>query len=122
MTYKEREAQALDALIASFFHISSEDAVGNVDDPTVLDDDDRKAIDGLGDDLIDRLIAKKETGGGAKDVCGPPIWTESLGPASVSPDIMALHRGDEDLPQDVIDEIEQHRRELLEDEEADFEE
>jgi len=122
MTYKEREEQALDALIASFFHISSEDAVGNVDDPAVLDDDDRRAIEGLGDDLIDRLIAKKESGGGAEAVCDPPPWTEAPGSIPVSPDIMALHRGDDDLPQDVIDEIEQHRRELLADEEADFEE
>lgn len=122
MTYKEREEQALDALIASFFHISSEDAVGNVDDPSVLDDDDRKAIEGLGDDLIDRLLAKKEAGDESEDVRGDPHWTDAPGPISVSPDIMALHRGDDDLPQDVLDEIEQHRRELLEDEEADFEE
>lgn len=122
MTYREREEQALDALIASFFHISSEDAVGNVDDPAVLDDDDRKAIKGLGDDLVDRLIAKRESRGGAKDIREPHPLIEDPGSISVSPDIMALHRGDDDLPQDVIDEIEQHRRELLEDEEAEFEE
>ena len=95
-------------------------AVGSVDDPSVLDAEDRKAIDGLGDDLIDRLIARREAGDDR--TCEPPSWTEAPGAISVSPDIMALHRGDDDLPQDVLDEIEQRRRELLEDEEADFEE
>ncbi|WZO97339.1 hypothetical protein EP7_004364 [Isosphaeraceae bacterium EP7] len=120
MTYREREERALDALIASFFHISSEDAVGNVDDPSVLDAEDRKAIDGLGDDLVDRLIARREAG--EEGPVAPPSWIEAPGPVTISPDIMALHRGDDDLPQDVLDEIEQHRRELLEDEEVDFEE
>lgn len=58
MIDREREDQALDALIASF---CIEDDVDQtvLDDPSVLTDEDRKAIDALGDDLIDRFLTKE---------------------------------------------------------------
>lgn len=44
---REREEQALDALIASFFHISSEDDCIPLDDPPILSDEDRQALESL---------------------------------------------------------------------------
>jgi len=87
MATKQQEEAALDALIASFFHISSEDDLPEVD-VSILDDADRAALDALGDDLVDRLLAQREA-------------------AKV------------DIPPDVIAELEQHRRDLIADEELD---
>jgi hypothetical protein len=53
----ERENEALDALIASFFLVDEGDVLIPLNDPAILTAEDRAALDALGDDLIDRLIA-----------------------------------------------------------------
>jgi hypothetical protein len=59
-----REDEALDALIASFYVVDPDDLV-SLDDPSILTEEDRKAIDALGDDLIDRLLAKAQESDGS---------------------------------------------------------
>ena len=54
----KREEFALDALIASFFHVDEGDELIALDDPAILSEADRKAIEALGDDLVDRLLEK----------------------------------------------------------------
>jgi hypothetical protein len=61
------ENVALDALIASFNvlgHDSDPDDQVPPDDPAILSDEDRAAIAGLGDDLVDRLLAAQQREGG----------------------------------------------------------
>lgn len=55
---------ALDALIASFHVIGPRDDPIPLDDPAILSDADRAAIEGLGDDLVDRLLAAQKREGG----------------------------------------------------------
>jgi hypothetical protein len=56
----EREEAALDALIASFHILGPGDELIPLDDPAILSDEDRAAIAALGDDLVDRLVARHE--------------------------------------------------------------
>ncbi len=117
---ERREERALDALAASFFHISSEDEPDAPDDPEILDEADRRALEGLGDDLVDRLLAGERPGARLPPAGGFTEWT-APGTAGMPPEIVALHRGDELLTPEVLEELERHRRELLADEGADFE-
>lgn len=57
MTNPDREDHALDALIASFYMVGDEPEPIALDDPAILSDEDRAALDslGTGDELIERL-------------------------------------------------------------------
>lgn len=79
----DRENEALNLLIASFFTISDGDDIAPLDDPAILSEEDHRAIDALGDDLVDRLLARSTA----------------------------------DIPPDVLAELEQHRRDLIAEEE-----
>ena len=116
---EEREEQALDALSASFICGATDEARVPVDDPAILDEDDLRALEALGEDLVDRLLA-----GQTRPATGTPElptpWA-NVGPLIVPPEVTALHRGDELTPE-ALEELERHRRELLEDELEDCEE
>jgi len=55
----ERENHALDALIASFHVFEDYPDDIPLDDPSILTEEDRKALEALGYDLIDRLVAQR---------------------------------------------------------------
>ena len=57
----QAEEAALDALIASFFVISDGDEFIPLDDPEILSAEDHTALAALGDDLVDRLVARSQS-------------------------------------------------------------
>jgi hypothetical protein len=117
---EEREEQALDALSASFIGGATDEASIPLDDPAILDEDDLRALDALGDDLVDRLLAGQTSS--SAHVTEPPVPWASTETFVLPPEMTALHRGDELLTPEALEELERHRRELLEDEFEDCEE
>lgn len=117
---ENREEQALDALTASFFHIGAEDKLDPLDDPEILDEATRQALAALGDDLVDRLLEAEQPEGNAAPG-GSASW-DGAGVFALPPEIAALHRGDEFLTPEALEELERHRRELLEDDDDEWEE
>lgn len=107
----EREERALEALIVAAFHLSPEDPT-SFDDPHVLSEEDRQALDALGPDLIDRVL---------KGQPAPrPARKGTVSPApQLRPEAAALHRGDEQLTPGAEEEIERQRRKLLSGDEHD---
>lgn len=75
----DRENEALDAMIASFHVLGDGDAQVPLDDPAILSEADREALDALGDGLVDRLL----DGAGAMDRHVSPV---SPRPWSTRPD------------------------------------
>ena len=119
---EDREDLAIDALIASFSHISEGDELVPLDDPAILSDEDHKALAALGDDLVQRLLAKSQSVEPPPQVRYlPPSWSD-VGSLPAAPEFFAMHRGDEHLTDDADDELERKGRELLEDDDDDTEE
>lgn len=48
--------EELDMLVASFFCITEDDEPEDIGDLEILTDEDRSALNALGDDLVDRLL------------------------------------------------------------------
>jgi len=117
---EKREEQALDALTASFFHIGAEDKLEPLDDPEILDEATREALLALGDDFVDRLLEAERSPNSA--VPAPAGSWDGAGVFAVPPEMAALHRGDEFLTPEALEELERHRRELLEDDDDGWEE
>lgn len=117
--YENREEQAIDALVASFFSISPEEEPEPVDDLDVLDEADRKALVALGDDLVDRLLSADKPRSLPPVPPSPPGFSSSIGyfPGSTNmpPEMTSLHRGDDELTESAKEELERRRREILED-------
>lgn len=110
---KEREEQALDALIvAAYLPGDMESDMPDFDGPTpVLSDEDQKALDNLGSDLIDVIVSGEFTSKKKKSVESLPV--ERKGQPELAG---ALNRGEDDLTEKAREEIERKIKEADEEE------
>jgi hypothetical protein len=119
---KEREDQAWEALIIACF---AEGLAGcdSHDNPDLLDEDDRKVMDAMGSDLVDRIAGAILSGqqfvspSSKGAFQGDPFAdvTNSLGAdfGSLGPAFAALHRGDDQLTPEAIEEMKHKAKEFF---------
>jgi hypothetical protein len=119
---KDREDRALEALIVASF-LKEHGETDAQDDPRILDEEDREAMKALGEDLVDR-VALGILAGRSNAATDEPLVPITGGIDAGSPsglpgvpvagaEIAALHRGDEKLTREAIEEMEQQARRLL---------
>jgi len=124
---KGREDRAWEAMIIACY-LKDDKGPDSYDDPNILSEEDRRVIDAMGPDLVDRIAAAILAG---EDLPAPNLAGNSFGGEIfaisaagihglplIGAEIAALHRGDEQLTPEAIEEMNRKARELLGDSEG----
>jgi hypothetical protein len=101
---KESEERALEALIVVSFYTGQDDSE-SYDDPRILSEEDCRAMAGLGDDLVDRIVGGDCASKTSKKKASIPS-------KSVRPEVAALNRGDDKVTELAKEEMERKRKKL----------
>jgi hypothetical protein len=118
---KDREDRAWEALIVACF-LRGRTGPDSYDDPRILSEEDRRVMESMGPDLVDRVAAAVLKGDSSPaldpaagyagaglpgDFLSAPVMT------GFGFEIAALHRGDEELTPEAIEEMKRKADELL---------
>ena len=123
---KDREDRAWEALIVASF-LKGRPGPDSYDDPRILSEEDRRVMERMGPDLVDWVAAAVLKGDGSpalEPAAGyvgqglPPDFPDAAAMTGFGFEIAALHRGDEDLTSEAIEEMKRKADELLGDNEG----
>jgi hypothetical protein len=120
---KDREDRAWEAMIIASY-LKGDNGPDSCDDPSILSEEDRGVIDAMGPDVVDRIaaaIVAEEIPAAPNPSAGTDCFNDFLGIevsggtgiSGMGSEIFALHRGDEQLTPEAIEEMNQRVEELL---------